>query len=111
MSIKTTTKGLIAIIAISLQAQILFAQWNQQSFGGNRWYRINTVGPGWTAAGVGNFASPNSPLSALHVNTNLLTPSTLFNQGEVFRTDCPPLSPPNTVTAWRMLRGGNKKIA
>ena len=102
MNPKITLKGLVAITAIALHAQVLFAQWNQQTFGGNRWYRINTVGPGWTAVGVGNFSSANSPLAALHINSNLLTPSSNFNQGQVFRTD----GPSNFANTWQMFTGG-----
>jgi hypothetical protein len=58
--------------------------------------------------GIGDFnglGSPNYPLSALHINTNLFTginaPS-YASLGEVFRTDCPE----DISTYWRMHRGG-----
>jgi len=91
MTNKTTIKGLIAIIAITLQTQILFAQWTMTFFGGSTWYRLSPGGPppGFSSVGVGNFTTAIPTLSALHVNTNLLPGNINFTPGEVFRTNGP----------------------
>jgi len=96
-------KGLIAFIMLILPFQSVFAQWNQQSSGSNHWYRLDTAAIHFNSVGVGNFTTPNSPLSALHVNTNLLATSTVFTKGEVFRTS----SDSTFLAAWRLFTGSN----
>ncbi len=68
-----------------------------------------TAGPAGNdifSVGIGNFGGPLGlglvPLSALHVNTNILPPSPNHGPGEVFRTDCPV----GANSIWRMFRGG-----
>ena len=59
------------------------------------------------AIGIGNFASPTQPLSALHINTNLVT-NPFYGFGEVFRTDCPAVTVSEPATAWRMFVNGTE---
>lgn len=71
------------------------AQFDMQSSGFNRWGRLNPMpliaNP--SAIGIGNFNSPNAPLSALHINTNLV-PNPFYGAGELFRTTGPDVSSP-----------------
>ena len=92
--------GCIVLIAIILQTQVLFAQWSIQNSAGNFWYSLLPASE--NSIGIGNFTAPNSPLSALHVNTNLLPTSTFFTPGELFRTD----GPSNVQNSWRLWTGG-----
>ncbi|HBX50970.1 MAG TPA: hypothetical protein DEH02_07890 [Bacteroidales bacterium] len=63
------------------------------------------------AIGIGNFTSTNRPLSALHVNTNLMGTDPDFNKGEVFRTDAPVGTFGNPIDInWRMYRGTNQVV-
>jgi len=82
-----------AMIWLSLNSILLLVAYGRTALSG-----------GIAAIGIGNFTSANLPLSALHVNTNLL-PGPPNLGGEVFRTDCPVLAA-TAVTAWRMFRGG-----
>lgn len=102
MKNKNIIKQIIAIVVIIFQSQISFAQWAMNGIAPDRW--VNTTNApaifNVEAVGIGVFTA--SPLSALHVNSNLLTVTPAFTQGEVFRTDCPAAN----STFWRMLRGG-----
>lgn len=99
---KTTIRGLIAVIAITLQTNFAIAQWTPvPAFPGN-FVRTNNIT--WAAGiGVGTAISPTpTPLSILHIDSRGINPLTTINRGEVFRTDCPAADSP----FWRMLRGG-----
>jgi len=104
---KTTIiiKGMVVIVAIVLQTQILFAQWQFGNAGTFTYGRTNNnanVG----GIGIGSFPNGTPPLAALHINTNAPFPTnTFWNPGEVFRTDCPTANAP----FWRMFRGGTER--
>jgi hypothetical protein len=65
---------------------------------------VGRTQPNITAIGIGNFNT--SPLSALHVNTNLLPANFNFTTGEVFRTS----GPLGSTNAWRMFTGAGNGI-
>jgi hypothetical protein len=104
MKNKTKIKGLITLMVITLQSQILFAQWQVGNASGQNYYRpdaaLNIIG-----AGIGDFPNGTPPLSALHINTNPPFPGNGFwNAGEVFRTESP------DITAyWRMYKFDNNQ--
>ncbi|MBI3501334.1 MAG: tail fiber domain-containing protein [Bacteroidetes bacterium] len=97
----TKAKAVIMFIAlyVTVNAQVI----DLQNVPGQRWGRLNPA-PGFNAwaLGIGNFNSPTSPASALHVNTNLI-PTPYYGAGEVFRTECPA----GIATYWRMFQGTN----
>jgi hypothetical protein len=95
--INTIHKGAVLCFLIISSSNFIFSQFNWTTALGNDFGRTNIApGPNITAIGIGNFTT--SPLSALHVNTNLLPASTVFTRGELFRTT----GPANQTNAWRM---------
>lgn len=90
-------KKLVLVLAFAAYVLLLpsrvNAQFDMEAVGFQKWARTdpgppNSLNP--QAVGIGNFASPNAPSAALHVNTALLpvpiSGPALFAPGETFRT-------------------------
>jgi hypothetical protein len=73
----------LILLGLSIsKTENLNAQFNPTILGGN-W--VGRTDANITSIGIGNFTT--SPLAALHINSNLLSPSTAFGAGNLFRTD------------------------
>lgn len=97
-------KLILSIVFLILLSESASSQWIMGGIFPDR-YTITDNAPALfnvEAVGIGAFTT--SPLSALHVNTNLLSTTPVFLPGEVFRTDCPNAN----NTFWRLYRGGTE---
>ena len=93
---------IVTIVAICTALNSSYGQFNQPILSSNVCGITNST---VTTIGIGNFTS--SPLSALHVNSNLIPNSSIFNIGEVFRTD----GPSNVLNSWRLWTGGQTDVS
>ncbi|MBI3501017.1 MAG: hypothetical protein HY063_04420, partial [Bacteroidetes bacterium] len=84
MKNKTTLAFSIAIALLCLNTNFTFAQWVNNLLP----FAVHTSAT-TQSGGVGNFTLANLPLSAFHINTNLMPTSSNFTPGNLFRTDGP----------------------
>ncbi len=96
---KSFIRGLIIIAIITLQYNLVIAQWNYTNLSGDN-VLITSNTPTVHAIGIGPFSTALQ--AALHVNANILPTAFNFPPGQLIRTD----GPSNVQNSWRLWTGG-----